>query len=322
MFQDYQVAYLRRHVKVKEARRLSFLRRSVGYVLSRSARKVPHAAAISHFDLTNLVEYNRTATDSDKQNGGSRSSEERLARALRRNYSAFFLKTIAHCLLDVPKMNAFLDYAPWRTGGTLYLAEDINLSFTVHTKYGVVKPIVRNPHLKDLNTVASEMRTLARRARQTDPEDLYRRAARAYMGTALRQLDLSGLPGLWIWLRSSLRPYRPNPEFKDIPEDRKLQVSDILGATCTLANIGMMMSGHQTVTVIIPPEVTMFGIGDVHLAPAVVDGKVEARPMVTICATCDHRAFDGGEVFPCCERIKHYIDNPALIYDWKPPNKT
>jgi pyruvate/2-oxoglutarate dehydrogenase complex dihydrolipoamide acyltransferase (E2) component len=318
MFQDHQVAYLRGHVKVKEVRRLSFLRKSVGYVLSRSARKVPHAAVIAHFDLTPLVDYGKRDTETPKPEGQRRSKDDLLDRAIRRNFSAFFIKAIAHCLCRVPELNAFLDYAPWRTGGKLYLAEDINLSFTVHTKHGVIKPIVRNPHQKDLKTVASEMRELARRARRTDPEELYRKAARAYMSTAIRQLDIGALGGLWIWICSNLTRQAPDPAFKDVKEDQKLQVQDILGATCTVANIGMMMSGHQTVTVVIPPEVAMFGIGDVRLAPWVVDGEIQPRYAVTIAATCDHRAFDGGEVFPCYERMKYYIDNPALIYEWKP----
>jgi len=318
MFQNYQIAYLREHVKVKEARRLSFLRESVAYVLSQSARRVPHAAAITHLDVTPLVEYTKATRDCDDSDGDSTNDETRLRRAIRRNYTAFFLKAIAHGLYKVPQLNGFLDYAPWRLGGKLYLAEDINLSFTVHTKHGVIKPIARNPHKKTIEELANEVRVLSRRARRTDPEELYRKAARAYMWTALKQLDVGALPGLWVWLRASLSPSQPIPELCDVPEEDKLHVADILGATCTVASIGMMMSGHQTVTVIVPPEVMMFGIGDIRQVPWVVDGKVVPRHAVTIAGTIDHRAFDGGEVFPFYELLKNYIDNPALIYEWKP----
>ncbi len=316
MFQDYKIAYLRKHVRVREATPLSFLRQSVAYVLSESARRIPHAAVIIHFDVTPLVEYGKS-----KNEEGSDSLDPKgiLRRALNRNFSAFFIKTFAHALHHVPQMNGFLDYSPLRNGGTLYQAADINLSFTVHTKFGVIKPIVRNPHQKDLDTVAQEMRTLARKARRTDANELYMRTARTYVGIGLRELDFRALPAMWIWLRSALFSRAASePSLRNVPEDEKLQVSDILGATCTIANIGMMFPGHQTVTVIIPPEVAMFGIGNLHLAPAVVDGKIVPRYVVTMSGTIDHRAYDGGEVFPIQEHIQRYIDNPALIYDWKP----
>ena len=318
MFQDYRIAYLRRHVKVREAKRLSFLRETVAHVLSQSARKIPHAAVTMQFDLTRLVEYcEKSATDAE--HGADMKSERAiLQRAIRRRFSAFFLKSIAHCLHHVPAINAFLDYAPLITGGTLYLAEDINLGFTVHTKHGLLKPIVRNPHLKDLETVATEMRLLTRKARRTDAEELYHRAGRSYLGAALRQLDPTVFPAFWVWIRSILRPQRRDPALKDVPEEDKLQVTDILGATCTITNIGMMMEGHHTVTVIVPPEVAVFGIGSVRETPLVVDGKVVPRYTVTICATIDHRAFDGGEAFPFYDKMKEYVDNPTLIYEWKP----
>ena len=317
MFQNFQIAYLRENVKVREVHRLTFLRESVAYVLSQSARRIPHAAAVAHFDVTPLVEFGRDDTSATGEKG-TEGRSSKLHRAIRRNYTVFFLKAIAHCLHHVPQLNGFLDYAPYRLGGRLYLAEDINLSITVHTKHGVIKPIVRNAHTKDIESVANEVRQLTRRARRTDPEELYRKAARAYLKTAVRQLDIGGLPALWVWLRSCLHRSEVEPALRDVPEDQKLQVSDILGATCTVAAIGMMMSGHQTVTVIVPPEVMMFGIGDVHLAPWVVDGEVVPRHIVTFAGTIDHRAFDGGEVFPFYQLLKRYIDNPELIYDWKP----
>ena len=318
MFQNYQIAYLREHVKVREAQRLSFLRESVAWVLSQSARRIPHAAVNGQYDVTPLVEYGKTGPEVLEQDNEEDARKAILRRAIRRNFTAFFIKAIAHGLHHVPQMNGFLDYAPWRTGGTFYQTEDINLSFTVDTKYGVIKPIIRNPHHKDLETVAGEMRVLVRKARRTDPEELYRKAASTYLRTGLRQLDVGALPALLVYLRTKLHRHKPDPALVDVPEEDRLQVTDILGATCTVANIGMMMSGHQTVTVIIPPEVAMFGVGDIRLTPWIVNGEVTPRYTVTMAATIDHRALDGGEGFPFYEHLKRYIDNPALIYEWKP----
>lgn len=316
MFQDFKIAYLRENVRVKEEQRFSFLRQGVAYVLSQSARNTPHAAMVTQFDVTRLVEYGKAGHD---RIAASPMDERTLfKRAIHRNFSAFFIKCLAHALHHTPCMNGFIEYTPWRNGGTLYVAEDVNVSFTVHTKFGVVKPIVRNPHLKTLEEVAHEMRLLTRKARRTDINELYQRCANAYLMTALRQIDIGAIGALWLLLRARLwRREKYDESLINIPMGERLQVSDVLGATITVANIGMMLPGNQTVTVIIPPEVMMFGIGDLHLAARVVDGQIVPRYMIGMTGTMDHRAFDGGEAFPVYQHLKRYIDKPELIYEWK-----
>ena len=317
MFIDFRVAYLRDHVRIREVQRFGFLRQMVSYFLSEAARNTPHAAMVATYDVTPLVEYGKSK-DEEVARGGKLSREQLFKRAIHKNFSAFFLKAIAHALYHTPCMNGFIHYTPYRNGGTFYRAEDVNLSFTVHTKHGVIRPILRNPHLKPLGQVAQEMRDLVRKARRTDPQQLYLEAAQVYAGYGLRQLDLGAVGALWIAARGVLweRP-QPDPAYADIPPEKKLAVSDILGATCTVANIGMMISGNQTLTVIVPPEVMMFGIGDLRLAPMVVDGEVVPRYCITMTGSMDHRAFDAGEAFPFGNTIKRYFDEPARIYEWQ-----
>jgi pyruvate/2-oxoglutarate dehydrogenase complex dihydrolipoamide acyltransferase (E2) component len=319
MFQDFKVAYLRKHVRVRKVERLSFLRQSVAYILSEACRTIPHAAMVTELDVTPLVAYGKSADERLSQDVTTLDEKALFRRAIHRNFSAFFAKAIAHSLHHISCMNGFLHYAPWRNGGTLYRAEDVNLGFTVHTKYGVIKPVIRNAHQKPLEQVAQEMRDLTRRARNTDPELLYREAAAEYAKVALRELDFSALKALWILLRGSLwNRHVPEPGYDDIPPEKKLRVHEILGATCTLANIGMMVPGHQTLMVIQPPEVMMFGLGDLHLAPRVVGGEIKPRYVITMSGAMDHRAFDAGEAFPFVAHVRRYLENPALLYEWKP----
>jgi len=318
MFRDYQLAYLVNAVKIREVIPLSFKKQGMAHVLSKSASHIPHGAVIGHFDVTALVEYGKKALRCAKGVDGAQVTNVCVRRALYRNFWPFFIKTFGHCLHHVPDVNAFLDYAPWRTAGKVYVAEDINIGFTVHTKYGVIKPVLRNPHQKDLATVGDEMQVLSRKARHTDPEELYHRAARAYLRTSLLEFDLTGLPGFLTWIRARLRWRKANAEFRDLPDEEKLSVTDILGATTTVANIGASLSGHHTVGVIMPPEVISFGISDVRQVPWVVAQEVVPRPAVTIAASLDHRVFDGGDAFPLFDHLKRYFDNPELIYEWKP----
>ncbi len=319
MFQDHKVAYLRENVKVKQAVPFSMLRQGVAYMLSIAAKRIPHASMTSELDVTPLVEYTRDKDKEIARNAVKMTNEILFRRAIHKNFSAFFVKAIAHAVSHVPCMNAFLDWSPVTTRGTLYHAEDINMGVTVHTKKGVVRPIVRNPHVKTLETVAAELRDLSRRARRSDPEELYRRAAIHYIMPSIRQLDVRALwPGFLLLRELLFHPYRPEPEYATVKPEDKLDATEILGATCSIANIGMVVPGHQTVTVLAPPEVMMFGLGDLHLGPRVVDGQIVVRSVMTICCTMDHRAYDAGEAFPFGDYMLKYIANPALIYEWKP----
>lgn len=315
MFRNYQLAYLLRNVDIKERRTLTFHRQGMAYLLAKSAKHIPHGAVIGHVDMTPVMAYAKKAAHAAKQDTAS--GAPKLRRALYRNYWPYLVKTIAHCLYELPELNSFLDYAIWRTAGVVHVARDINVGFTVHTKYGVLKPVLRNPHRETLGTVADQMVSLANRARQTDPEELYHQAAKEYLFTSLRECDLSGLPGLFTWLRARVRWRKSRAAFRDVPSDQKLGVHDILGATTTVANIGVSFSGHHTVGVIMPPEIISFGVSDVRPMPWVVDGKVEARPIVTVAVSIDHRAFDGGDAFPMFHKFQRYIDNPELIYEAK-----
>jgi pyruvate/2-oxoglutarate dehydrogenase complex dihydrolipoamide acyltransferase (E2) component len=318
MFQDYKVAYLREHVKVREERPMSFIRQSVSYVLSQANSKIPHAAMNVQYDVEPLLEYTRTSGKNIKKESGASSREALLKRAVRKSYSAFFLKALAHSIYHTPEANAFLDYTIWRRPGTLYIADDINLGYTVQTNFGVIKPVVRNPHEKTIEKVADEMRNLTRRARKTDANELYRRTALIYLKTGIRQLTLlKEFSGTWMLIRALLwKRDKVDPALRNVPEDQKLQARDILGATCTLTNTNIV-SGNPTLSVIQLPEVLMFCMSEISPFPWVVGDKVVPRNTIVFTITFDHRAYDAAVFFPIVGHLKRYIENPEKIYEWK-----
>ena len=319
MFKDYKISYLEKALHITGRKQLNFLRQSVAYLLTQSTRAVPHAAMITHYDVTPLIEYARSSERTITPRRDETPEQFRLRRAVRRNYSAFFLKALAHAFADNPNLLMFMDYHVWRGRGTLYYTDDVNISYTTHTKHGVIKPVVRNAHKKSVVRVAEEMRELTRKARRTDPNELYRRVALGYLKCALRELNFGDIKGFWMLLRALLWARDPmDPEFAAVPEEQKLQPSDILGATCTLANNGMMVSGNQTQTIISPPETCMLGISDLHQAAWVVNGQVVPRTVMTFFATMDHRALDAGEGFPLFKVFEEYLAHPERIYEWEP----
>jgi pyruvate dehydrogenase E2 component (dihydrolipoamide acetyltransferase) len=76
--------------------------------------------------------------------------------------------------------------------------------------------------------------------------------------------------------------------------DRKLGVADMQGGTFTISNQGAIGGGHFT-PIINKPEVAILGIGKTALKPVVVGkGAIEARPLMPITISYDHRIIDGG----------------------------
>lgn len=76
--------------------------------------------------------------------------------------------------------------------------------------------------------------------------------------------------------------------------DRKVGPDDMKGGTFTISNQGAIGGGHFT-PIINKPEVAILGIGKTSLRPVVLaDGKIEARPLMPLTVSYDHRVIDGG----------------------------
>lgn len=76
--------------------------------------------------------------------------------------------------------------------------------------------------------------------------------------------------------------------------DRKLGPDDMKGGTFTVSNQGAIGGGHFT-PIINKPEVAILGLGRTALKPVVTaEGRIEARPMLPLTVSYDHRVIDGG----------------------------
>ncbi len=86
-------------------------------------------------------------------------------------------------------------------------------------------------------------------------------------------------------------------ELNDLAErtrKRKVSLEELQGGSFTISNQGGIGGGHFT-PIINKPEVAVLGIGRSTLKPVVKDGKIEARPMLPVCLSYDHRVMDGAD---------------------------
>jgi pyruvate dehydrogenase E2 component (dihydrolipoamide acetyltransferase) len=75
--------------------------------------------------------------------------------------------------------------------------------------------------------------------------------------------------------------------------ERKVTGEDLRGGTFTISNQGGIGGAHFT-PIINKPEVAILGLGRGALKPVVRDGKIEARMLVPLGLSYDHRVIDGG----------------------------
>jgi pyruvate dehydrogenase E2 component (dihydrolipoamide acetyltransferase) len=81
-------------------------------------------------------------------------------------------------------------------------------------------------------------------------------------------------------------------ELIDRARRRRLQPSDIAGATFTISNLGMYGVDAFT-AIIVPPQAAILAVGAIADRVTVVDGRPAVRPMMTLTLSCDHRVVDG-----------------------------
>jgi 2-oxoglutarate dehydrogenase E2 component (dihydrolipoamide succinyltransferase) len=91
-----------------------------------------------------------------------------------------------------------------------------------------------------------------------------------------------------------------------------LQMEELTGGTFTITNGGIFGSLMST-PILNPPQSGILGMHKIQQRPVVVDGKIEARPMMYLALTYDHRIVDGREAVQFLVHIKDLIEDPARL---------
>ena len=96
-----------------------------------------------------------------------------------------------------------------------------------------------------------------------------------------------------------------------------LMPDDTAGATFTVTSLGMF-DVDDFVAVINPPQSAILAVGKISKTPVVVTGadgadEIAIRPMCALNLSYDHRLIDGAEAAKFLQKIKQYVQNPALM---------
>ncbi|MEX0908220.1 MAG: 2-oxoglutarate dehydrogenase complex dihydrolipoyllysine-residue succinyltransferase [Gemmatimonadaceae bacterium] len=94
--------------------------------------------------------------------------------------------------------------------------------------------------------------------------------------------------------------------------DGKLTMDDLTGGTFTITNGGVFGSLVST-PIINYPQVGILGLHKIQERPVVIDGKIEARPMMYVALSYDHRIVDGQHSVLFLVRLKELMEDPAAM---------
>jgi 2-oxoglutarate dehydrogenase E2 component (dihydrolipoamide succinyltransferase) len=94
--------------------------------------------------------------------------------------------------------------------------------------------------------------------------------------------------------------------------DGQLKIEEMQGGTFTISNGGVYGSLMST-PILNAPQSGILGMHKIQERPVVLGGKIEARPMMYLALSYDHRIVDGKEAVTFLVRVKDVLEDPARL---------
>ncbi len=102
-------------------------------------------------------------------------------------------------------------------------------------------------------------------------------------------------------------------DFGKRARDGKLSMDEMVGGTYTITNGGVFGSLMST-PILNTPQSGILGMHTIQKRPMVMkDGSIEARPMMYLAQSYDHRIVDGREAVSSLVRIKQALEDPQRL---------
>ena len=100
---------------------------------------------------------------------------------------------------------------------------------------------------------------------------------------------------------------------QSLAKDGKLSVNDLTGGTITVSNVGSI-GGTYVAPVLVQSEVAIVGIGKARMIPAFDEHeRIVKRDVMNFSWSADHRVVDGATMARMAERVRAFVEEPALM---------
>jgi len=94
--------------------------------------------------------------------------------------------------------------------------------------------------------------------------------------------------------------------------DGSIALEDLQGGTFSITNGGVFGSLIST-PLLNPPQSAILGMHTIKERPVVVDGEIEARPMMYLAISYDHRIIDGKDAVRFLVAVKETLEDPSRL---------
>lgn len=102
-------------------------------------------------------------------------------------------------------------------------------------------------------------------------------------------------------------------EYASKARQGKISIDEMTGGTFTVTNGGVFGSLMST-PILNPPQVGILGMHKIEKRPIVMpDGSIQARPMMYVALSYDHRIVDGRESVSFLVKIKEALEDPQRL---------
>tara|TARA_B100000886_G_scaffold339423_1_gene304876 strand:- start:1399 stop:2739 length:1341 start_codon:yes stop_codon:yes gene_type:complete len=102
-------------------------------------------------------------------------------------------------------------------------------------------------------------------------------------------------------------------ELSQKARDGKISIEDLQGGTFTITNGGIYGSMLST-PILNPPQSAVLGMHNIVERPVIIKGNVEARPVMYLALSYDHRIVDGKEAVSFLKIIKESLEQPKRLF--------
>lgn len=118
---------------------------------------------------------------------------------------------------------------------------------------------------------------------------------------------IRGAQGMSVWQIA-----REISRLSEAARTGKATREELSGPTFTISSLGPM-GGIASTPVINPPQVATIAVNKMQEIPVIVDGELEARKVMNLSLSCDHRVVDGWDAASFLQTLRSYIENPIRL---------
>jgi pyruvate/2-oxoglutarate dehydrogenase complex dihydrolipoamide acyltransferase (E2) component len=211
---------------------------------------------------------------------------EREARTGERlSFTAFLVASVARAIQADPLLHAYRD---WR--GRLVLFEDVDVVTLIEPDAGeaAIPHVLRAANRRSVEDLHAEIRAVqAEPKRSTQRSGLLARAS-AFTPGVLRRLFMCLLRRSPRWLKRA-------------------------AGTTLVTAVGMFGMGRGWAVGIVPLHTLALTVAGIAAQPAVVEGRVEVREVLSLTASVDHDIVDGAPAARFARRLRELIERADVL---------